>query len=150
MDNAYSARNLGIRAKKSHPLEWVYEPMEDHPGYMRRKFFSGEAAYLNGRLCLIIIAKEEPWNGLLIITGHEFHPALQAQWKQLKSHEVLGKWLYISQGDPTFEIVAASIVQSILRGDPRIGVEPKPRKNRSKDGIAKNAKSAKKTKKRKL
>ncbi len=146
MENAYSARNLDIRAKKSHPLEWLLEPLEDQPGYLRRKFFSGEAAYLNGCLSLIIIAKEEPWNGLLVITGREFHPALQAQWKQLKSHEVLGKWLYLSQGDPAFETVATSIVQSILRGDPRIGVEPKPRKSKRKNPAAK----AKKTKKRKL
>ena len=143
MDNAYSARNLDIRAKKSHPLEWLFEPLEDQPGYMRRKFFSGEAAYLNGRLSLIIIAKEEPWNGLLVITGRESHSALQAQWKQLKPHEVLGKWLYLSQGNPAFETVATSIVQSILRGDERIGIEPKLKKKRKKGKTTKAAKKKK-------
>jgi len=147
MDDAYSTRDLNVRAKKTHPLEWLLEPLEDHPGYLRKRMFGGEAAYLNGRLMLMLIVGEEPWNGLLVVTGREFHPALLKQWKPLKSHEVLGKWLYLSQSDPAFETVAASIVQSILRGDERIGVEPKPRKSRSKDGTAKNAR---KTKKRKL
>jgi hypothetical protein len=147
MENAYSARNLDIRAKKSHPLEWLLEPLEDHPGYLRRKMFGGEAAYLNGRLSLMLTVGEEPWNGILVVTSREFHPALQKEWKPLKSHEVLGKWLYLSQADPAFESVATSIVESIRRGDPRIGVEPKPRKSRRKNQIPK---AAKKTKKRKL
>ena len=144
MDDAYSARNLNIRAKKAHPLEWLLEPLEDHPGYLRKKMFGGEAAYLNGRLTLMLIIGDEPWNGIMVVTSREFHPALQAEWKQLKSHEVLGKWLYLSQSDPAFETVAPAIVQCIRREDPRIGVEPKPRKSRRKD------QPAKKTKKRKL
>lgn len=117
-------------ATPANPLEWLFEPLEDHPSYLRRKMFGCEAAYLNGRLMLILAAGEEPWNGLLVATGREFHEALQAQWKQLKAHAVLGKWLYLSQTNPAFETVAVSIVEHVRRGDPRIGVEPKPRKRK--------------------
>ena len=118
------------RAIPTHPLDWLLEPLENHPTYMRRKMFGCEAAYLNGRLMLVLAAGEEPWNGVLVATAHEFHTALQSQWKQLKPHPVLGKWLYLSQADPAFDEVAASLVEHVRRGDARIGVEPKPRKRK--------------------
>ena len=121
---------MEARAASVHPLDWLFEPLENHPGYMSRKMFGCEAAYLNGRLMLVLAAGEEPWNGLLVATGREFHSALQAQWKSLKSHPVLGKWLYLAQSDPAFDQVATAIVEHVWKGDPRIGVEPKPRKRK--------------------
>src|SRR4051794_27088476 len=130
MANAFNARSLHPKAKKSHPLDWLLEPLEDHPGYLRRRMFGGEAAYLDGRLSLMLTAGAEPWNGLLVVTSREFHPALLAQWKPLKSHRILGKWLYISQSHAAFESTATAIVRSIRHGDPRIGIDPKPRKQK--------------------
>jgi len=116
------------QTKMKHPLGWLLEPLEDHPTYLRRKMFGCEAAYLNGRLMLVLASGEEPWNGLMVATGREFHQALQTEWRQLKPHPVLGKWLYISQTDPDFDRVATAIVKCVRQGDTRIGVEPKPRK----------------------
>ncbi|MEI6562228.1 MAG: hypothetical protein WCO68_09120 [Verrucomicrobiota bacterium] len=116
------------RAIPAHPLDWLLEPLEQHPSYLRRQMFGCEAAYLNGRLMLVLAAGEEPWNGLLVATGREFHAALQSQWEQLQPHSVLGKWLYLSQANPAFEEVATAIVEQVRRGDARIGVEPQPRK----------------------
>jgi len=123
-------KDIAFKAKKQHPLEWLLEPLEDHPGYLRRKMFGSEAAYLNGKLTLAITDGDEPWNGLLIVTSREHHPSLMASWKQLKSHPVLGKWLYISQNNPAFEKVATAVVECVRRGDERIGVEPKPKKRK--------------------
>lgn len=134
MKDPYSAHALNIRAKKTHPLEWLLEPLEEHPGYLHRRFFGGEAVYVNGRLCLMLIAKEKPWNGLLVITAREFHKALIADWKMLKPHEYLGKWLYLPQTHPAFESTATAIVRAVYRGDPRIGIEPKTRRIRRKGG----------------
>lgn len=125
---------LEARAVRTHPLEWVFELLEDHPSYVRRKIFGCEAAYVGGKLRLVLAASEEPWNGLLVATGREFHDALRREWKQLKSHPVLGKWLYISQNNPQFETVATAIVKRVCEGDARIGVEPRPRKRRQKKG----------------
>ena len=118
MGKALSARALDIRAKKSHPLEWVFELLEDHPAYMRRRFFGGEAAYINGRLVLTLIAKEEPWNGVFVITGREFHEPLQKQWPALKPHTHISKWLYLSQGHALFETTTTAIIRAIHREDP--------------------------------
>ena len=142
MENSWSPRALDVRAKKTHPLEWVLEPLEDQPGYLRRKMFGGEAVYMNGRLTLMLTAGEEPWNGVLVVTGREFHAALMAEWKALKPHTVLGKWLYLPETDPAFETTATAIVQSIRRGDARIGIEPKLRKRRRRVAAARRKKSA--------
>jgi len=132
---------LQFQAKKAHPLEWLLEPFESHPQYLRKRFFGSEAAYINGKLSVAVIDGEEPWNGLLVITHKEQHPALLKEWKQLSVHPVLGKWLYISQNDPAFEKTAMAVVKSVLRGDERIGVEPKPRKRKGKKSVGVRKKS---------
>jgi hypothetical protein len=50
---------------------------------------------------------------------------------------VLGKWLYISQSHAAFEDVVEAIVALVLARDPRIGVEPKPRKRGRKSLLPK-------------
>ena len=127
---------LRVQAKKAHPLEWVLEPLESHPQYLRKRFFGCEAVYINGKFSVAVTVDEEPWNGLLVITHKEQHAALLEEWKSLMVHPVLGKWLYISQNDPAFEKTAMAVVKSVMHGDERIGVEPKPRKRKGKKGVA--------------
>ncbi len=135
-------RDLKIQTKSANPLEWLLEPLEGLPTYLRRKMFGCEAGYLNGKLMLVLAAGEEPWNGILVATSREYHSALQAEWSPLRSHPVLGKWLYLSQTDPNFETIATSVVRRVKQGDVRIGVEPKPQK-RKRIGEGKSAKRTK-------
>jgi len=51
----------------------------------------------------------------------------RAQFPQLVSHQVLGKWLYISQTHGEFESVAMDMARLAHRRDPRLGVESKVR-----------------------
>ncbi|OFZ78394.1 MAG: hypothetical protein A2583_13980 [Bdellovibrionales bacterium RIFOXYD1_FULL_53_11] len=73
---------------------------------------------------------DELWSGLLVATAHEHHASLQKEFPALKPHTMLRKWLYLPQTHPSFEEAAAAIVDVVRRGDPRIGVEPKPRKRK--------------------
>jgi len=50
---------------------------------------------------------------------------------------VLGKWLYVPQDDPAFETVVEKMTALVLARDPRIGVEPKPRKRRGASTLPK-------------
>jgi hypothetical protein len=50
----------------------------------------------------------------------------------LQPHPVLGKWLYVPQDDPAFETIAERMTALVLARDPRVGVEPKPRRRRGK------------------
>lgn len=119
------------KIKSIHPLQWVVESLEGDPTFVQKKMFGTEAVSIDGNLVLALIARDEPWNGLLLCTSREHHDSLMSEWPALKSHAVLGKWLYISQAHIDFESVAESISRRIRARDPRIGVEPKPRKRKA-------------------
>lgn len=115
------------RTKLKNPLLWIFEPLADDPEFFVKKLFSFDAAHLKNRIYLAVSGGEEPWNGLLICTSREHHASIQKQFPQLASHEVLGKWLYLSQSHPHFETVALELAEMARRRDPRLGVESKAR-----------------------
>jgi len=121
---------MGSSVKNS--LLWIFEPFEDDPGFLRKRLFGFEAAYVDGLLCLAIGDGEEPWNGLLVCTSRDRHADLIAEFVQLAPHPALGKWLYLSQREEEFEQVARAVVDAVKRRDLRVGVEPGVRKKRAK------------------
>ncbi len=120
------------RIRTAHPHAWLWEPLEEEATFVLRSMFGAKAAYLDGRLALCFIAKQEPWRGLLVCTERRHHPALAAAFPGLAPHEVLGKWLYLSEDDPDFDRTAERIVRRVLRRDPRIGVVPAEKKKKKR------------------
>ncbi len=116
------------RTPKSNSLLWLFEPLQDDPRFIRKKFFFCDAVYLHDYLCLALVERKDPWNGLLVCTSQEHHASLQAEFPSLAPHEVLGKWLYLSQLHSEFEVVAPQLVELMLQRDRRIGIESKSRK----------------------
>jgi hypothetical protein len=109
-------------------LLWILEAFEHEPTYMRRRMFGCDAAYLDGLLCLIAADRAKPFNGVLVCTDKAQHAALIDEIPALRAHPVIGKWLYVPEDDPAFESAVATLTALVLARDPRIGVEPKPRK----------------------
>ena len=116
-----------MKIKAIHPLQWIAEPLEGHPSFVQKKMFGCEALCLHDRQMLILAAKDEPWNGLLVCTFREHHGSLMKEFPSLRPHSVLGKWLYISQADLDFEEAAQALGVLALKADLRIGVESKPK-----------------------
>lgn len=116
-------------------LLWIFDAFERDSTYIGKRMFGCDAAYLDGLLCLIAADRGEPWSGLLICTSQDRHAALIGEMPALQPHPVLGKWLYISQDNPAFETVAEQLTALVLARDPRIGVEPKPRKRSGKSKL---------------
>jgi lipocalin len=108
----------------------MFDAFEQDPTYMRKKMFGCDAAYVDGRLCLVAADRDAPWNGLLVCTSQDQHAALVEEISALRPHPVLGKWLYVPQTDPAFEDAVQAITLLVRNRDSRIGVEPKPRKPR--------------------
>jgi hypothetical protein len=120
-----------LRKKKAkNPLLWVVGPIMEEPSYIDRAMFGCRGIYLHGRLMLLLCSGEEPWNGLLIATGHEFHDAIRQELESVFQHPVLKKWMYLPENSEDFEAVASDIVEAVRMNDPRFGVEPKERKPR--------------------
>ena len=61
---------------------------------------------------LVLAAKEEPWNGLLVCTSREFHAALIRDYPALQPHPVLPKWLYLAQACDGFEETAERLAHT--------------------------------------
>jgi hypothetical protein len=106
------------------------EPAEAEPSFFQKPMFGCQAVYLFGRLVLLLAAKEEPWDGLLVCTSREHHEALMDDYPSLRPHPVLGKWLYIAQSHSAFEETSQELVSGLIKNDRRIGVEPNVRKRR--------------------
>ena len=85
--------------------------------------FGCRGCYLYGRLVLVLAARDEPWNGLLVPTEKRYHKSLRHDHKGLVTHPVLKKWLYLPESNEDFEEAARAIVERILGNDARIGVE---------------------------
>jgi hypothetical protein len=118
------------KKKPQNPLRWVVDSIMDEPSYIERAWFGCRAIYLHGRLMLVLCSGEEPWNGLLIATEHEFHNAIRQEFGDLVQHPVLKKWLYLPEASEDFESVSSEIVEAVRLGDQRFGVEPKERKRK--------------------
>lgn len=118
-----------MRAKS--PYYWVADPLLEHETVVERAMFGCDALYLHGKLMLVLApGKEEPWKGILVPTFREYHDSLIAEFPELEPHEVLGKWLYLSEAAEQFDDTAERLARVILRNDPRIGVEPELKKKR--------------------
>jgi hypothetical protein len=111
-----------------HPLQWIWEPLESDPTFVLRSMFGAKAGYLQGRLVLAFCAGDEPWNGVLVATEKAHHPSLGHEIRGLRTHPVLGKWMYLPQDSESFESSANRLVRLAQVRDPRIGVMPKPRR----------------------
>jgi hypothetical protein len=118
-------------------LVWIFDAFERDSTFFRKRMFGSDAAYIDGLLCLVAADRDAPWNGLLVCTSQERHAALINEMPALRPHPVLGKWLYVPQEDPAFEIVAEKLTALVLARDPRVGVEPKPRNRGRKSTLPK-------------
>lgn len=110
-------------------LRWIFEPLERDAGYVCKRMFGCDAAYLDDVLYLVAADRGAPWNGLLVCTSKERHAALAQEMPALHPHPVLGKWLYVPQDDAEFETVSARMAALALARDPRVGVAPQRKRS---------------------
>lgn len=115
-----------------HPLQWLWEPLEPDVTFVLRSMFGAKAVYLDGRLMLCFCHGEEPWHGVMVCTDRAQHAALLAELPVLTPHAVLPKWLYVSASADDFDRTATRVVELARRRDPRLGVAPKPRRQRKR------------------
>ena len=118
------------RVKAVHPYAWLWEPLQSDATFVLRAMFGSKAAYLDGKLMLAFMARTEPWRGVLVCTDHAHHPSLRSEMPALKPHPILPKWLYLSESAASFERTAGRLVELARRRDPRLGVLPRPKKNK--------------------
>jgi hypothetical protein len=114
--------------------EWIFQVFEDHPSFFTKRMFGGLAAYLFGRMVMVLVEPTRTgrwkWHGVLICTEHAQQPAIIKEFPQLAPHDILKKWLYIDSRHEDFESTMESVAKAIAQDDQRFGVLAHPRKER--------------------
>ena len=111
-------------ALSRHRFRALVDPLTAEASFLARPMFGCVGCYINGRLVLVLADRREPWQGLLLPTETPLHRSLLGNFPPLRVHPVLRKWLYVPHGKGGFATVAREIVERILAGDRRFGVEP--------------------------
>jgi hypothetical protein len=120
---------------KAFDNQWIFEAFEDHPSFFTKRMFGGLAAYLFGRMMMILVEPTKTgrwkWHGVLLCTEHAHRPAIVAEFPALAPHNILKKWLYIDSRDEDFEPTMEGVAKAIARNDGRFGIPPHARKERT-------------------
>jgi hypothetical protein len=116
--------------------EWIFQVFEDYPSFFTKRMFGGLAAYLFGRMMMVLVEPTRTgrwkWHGVLVCTEHSHQPAIIEDFPQLGPHAILKKWLYIDSRHDEFEPTMERVAEAIARDDERFGIRPRPRKNRTR------------------
>lgn len=103
-----------------------------------RPLFGCLAVYVGDKIVLALRRKdvETVDNGVWVATTAEHHESLRLELPSLRSIELFGPgpsgWQVLPEAGPDFEDEVQRACALILRGDPRIGKIPKPKKAKSK------------------
>jgi hypothetical protein len=120
---------------KTYDNEWIFQVFENHPGFFTKRMFGGLAAYLFGRIMMILVEPTRTgrwkWHGVLICTEHAQQPAIIREFPELAPHRVLKKWLYIDSCHEAFEPTMQRVAEAIARDDRRFGVYSDPKNGKT-------------------
>jgi hypothetical protein len=120
-----------------HRYGGLIEAIADNESFVARIAFGCLSCYLHGRLKIVLGDGEPPWDGVLVPTVSGHHASLRRSLPALRRHPVLGKWLYLAASVESFEDDARAIAAMAVADDPRLGVEPRPRRRHGTVGRAK-------------
>lgn len=138
-------------------LEYFCEPLMEDRSYFSKRMFGGLAVYYRDLMTFVLV--ESPgdrewkdqkfdfdlWNGVLVCTSREHHEDLVGSCPGLRSHPVLGKWLYLPMSHESFESEFEALVELTQKGSAGIGIVPGQKKQKkTKRQIGKKKKAVKK------
>ncbi len=121
---------------KTFDNAWILQAFEDHASFFTKPMFGGLAAYLFGRMMMVLVEPTRTgrwnWHGVLICTERAHQPAILREFPQLAPHDVLKKWLFIDSRHDDFEPTMERVAQAIARDDRRFGIRPLTKADRRK------------------
>ena len=114
---------------KTFDNEWILDAFVARPTFFTKRMFGGLAAYLHGRLMLVLVEPTKTgrwkWHGVLVGTAHEHHASIRTDFPALAPHGFLRKWLYLDSTHPDFEPTMDGVIKRMARNDRRFGVAPR-------------------------
>lgn len=120
---------------KTFQHEWIFQEFEGEPSFLTKRMFGGLAAYLFGRLMMLLVEPTKSgrwhWHGALVCTDYTRQPAIIDEFPQLAPHEILKKWLYIDSTSAEFEPTMERVAKAMARNDVRFGIDPEVAKTKA-------------------
>ena len=115
--------------------EFVLELLNDLEPRVK-PMFGVKSIYIGEKLYLALRKKEKNPvdNGVWLGCEFEHHESLKATFPSLRKLQTIpiNKWLILPEDADDFEEAVTRVCELIKRGDPRIGVVPKPKKKKKK------------------
>ena len=112
-------------------LDLLYPlPVRTQPMFGNVSFYVGEKIYFSTRSR----ADKPADNGIWVGTTVDHHESLRAEFPSLTTlnNYRIKSWLLLPETAEDFEESARALCLAVMAEDPRIGVTPKPKKNRPK------------------
>src|ERR1051326_1118750 len=129
--------------QRSIPFSFVLDYLHSREPVVRQ-MFGCHSIYVGGKIVLILREKEThpDDNGVWIATTREHHESLRHDFPSMRSINLLGKevtgWQNLPSTSPDFESSVIKACELVVRGDPRIGKIPPPKKTRRRKTKKKN------------
>ena len=120
---------------KPIPFDFVLEQLYTVTPTVR-PMFGCYAVYVDSKIVLILRNRDDfsDDNGVWLATNHEHHEALRKDFPSMRSIKMFGGnetgWQNLPYGAIDFEEAVLKACSLILKGDQRIGKEPKARRKK--------------------
>jgi len=119
---------------KSIPFEFAIENIFTLEPRVR-PMFGAHAVYVGEKLMFILRDKNDSDSGVWISTTTEHHESLRKEFPNMHSIHIfetpVTAWQVLEKEDDDFEKNVNHLCDLILKGDPRIGKIPKPKKKKA-------------------
>lgn len=120
---------------KSIPFNFVIENLFVAKPIVK-PMFGAHAIYIQDKIVLILRDKNDEDSGVWIATTVEHHKSLKKDFPIMRSIQLFGSgessWQVLPKDADDFETSVNLACDLILKGDPRIGKIPKPKKKKLK------------------
>ena len=122
--------------KKKPPFSFVIDYLA-HKEPVVKPMFGCYAVYIERKIYFILRKRESHRsdNGVWIAVSKADHKELKKLLPSMRSIKVLGNgptnWQIIPEGAVSFESEVLKVCEMVLKGDPRIGKIPKPKKKKT-------------------
>ena len=130
------------KEKKSIPFDFAIENLFSLDPVIR-PMFGAHAIYVGPKIVLILRNKNDYDSGVWIGTTPEHHASLKKIFKSMRDIALFGggtsSWQCLPMDADDFESNVNLACDLILKGDPRIGKIPKPKKKKENKTIVKPA-----------
>ena len=125
-----------MKTKPAIPFSFVLENLYPKVPHIK-PMFGCYAVYIERKIYFILRKRESHRsdNGVWIAVSKADHKELKKLLPSMRSIKVLGNgptnWQIIPEGAVSFESEVLKVCEMVLKGDPRIGKIPKPKKKKT-------------------